>query len=214
MTEVTDSNNFEDETDLEEEDLESLQSNIEIAPDYDSILNKVTTEKSYSIRNGGAVNETQKEYEIFHFYLRSGNGRSLSYITTIYNLTDTSIRKLSKRNYWEQRAADYDMDMLAEKLKLEQDSRAIEHKQRLETYRQQQEFLGRSLSANAAKLAALSQRTLDAYIDHPDRLLDMRDIPGLLNSAAKLAEVGKSLQSGALGVEQLLIALEEADIDE
>jgi hypothetical protein len=42
----------------------------------------------------------------------------------------------------------------------------------------------------------------------------MRDIPGLLNSAAKLAEVGKSLQSGALGVEQLLVALEEADIDE
>jgi hypothetical protein len=35
-----------------------------------------------------------------------------------------------------------------------------------------------------------------------------------LNSAAKVAEVAKSLQSNALGVDQLLIALEEADFDE
>jgi hypothetical protein len=121
---------------------------------------------------------------------------------------------IAKRNHWDTRSADYDMDMLAEQLKLEQGSRAIEHKRKLEDYRLQHEFLGRSLTANAAKLAALSQRTLDTYIDNPDRVVDMRDIPGLLNSAAKLAEVGKNLQSGALGVEQLLVALEEADIDE
>lgn len=192
----------------------SEQPDFALAPDYDSILNRHANDKPYLIRCGGAVNESQKEYEIFNFYLRCGEGRSITYIATIYNLSETYIRKLAKQNYWEQRAGDYDMDMLAEKLKLEQDSRAIEHKRRLETYRQQQEFLGRSLSANAAKLAALSQRTLDAYIDNPDRVIDMRDLPGLLNSAAKLAEVGKSLQSGALGVEQLLVALEEADIDE
>jgi hypothetical protein len=66
---------------------------------------------------------------------------------------------------------------------------------------------------NAAKLAALSQRTLDEYLDS-NRAVDIRDIPSILNSAAKIAEVGKSLQSGALGVEQLLVALEEADFDE
>lgn len=202
---------FEDDS----EDTCSLQQlDPAIAPNYDAILNRSSADKSYLIRNGGAASENQKEYEIFKFYLKSGLGRSTSYISTIYNLTDNSVRKIAKRNYWEQRAADYDIDMLAEKLKLEQDSRATEHKRRLENYRQEQEFLGRSLSANAAKLAALSQRTLDTYIDDPQRVVDMRDIPGLLNSAAKLAEVGKSLQSGALGVEQLLVALEEADIDE
>lgn len=207
-------NNLNVESNFDAEGAELQQSNIDLAPDYESVLNRSLAEKSYLIRNGGATSETQKEYEIFNFYLRCGEGRSTTYISTIYNLTDNSVRKLAKRNYWEQRAADYDIDALAEKLKLEQDSRAIEHKRRLESYRQQQEFLGRSLTANAAKLAALSQRTLDAYIDDPSRQVDMRDIPGLLNSAAKLAEVGKSLQSGALGVEQLLVALEEADIDE
>ncbi|MGA0790783.1 MAG: hypothetical protein ACO3O8_04635, partial [Pelagibacteraceae bacterium] len=107
----------------------------------------------------------------------------------------------------------YDIDILHEKLKLEQDARAEEHKKRLEDYRLQQEYLGRNLSINAAKLAALSQRTLDEYLDS-NRAVDIRDIPSILNSAAKIAEVGKNLQSGALGVEQLLVALEEADFDE
>jgi hypothetical protein len=102
---------------------------------------------------------------------------------------------------------------LQQKLRVEQDSRAIEHKKRLEAYRLQQEFLGRNLSANAAKLSALSQRTLDEYLEG-GRSIDIRDIPSILNSAAKIAEVGKNLQSGALGVEQLLVALEEADFDE
>ena len=120
---------------------------------------------------------------------------------------------ISKKNYWAERASDYDIDMLQQKLRVEQDSRAIEHKKRLEAYRLQQEYLGRNLSANAAKLAALSQRTLDEYLQS-ERSVDIRDIPSILNSAAKIAEVGKNLQSGALGVEQLLVALEEADFDE
>ena len=44
-----------------------------------------------------------------------------------------------------------------------------------------------------------------------DRTLDARDLPGMLNVAAKLADVGKNLQSTALGVDNLLVALEEAD---
>ena len=54
---------------------------------------------------------------------------------------------------------------------------------------------------------------LDEYLEN-NRSVDIRDIPSILNSAAKIAEVGKNLQSGALGVEQLLVALEEADFDE
>ena len=98
-------------------------------------------------------------------------------------------------------------------MKLEQDARAKIHKEKLEDYRSQQEFLGRCLTADAAKLAQLASRTLDEHLQS-DRNLDMRDIPSILNSAAKIAEVGKNLQSGALGVEQLLVALEEADFDE
>lgn len=212
--EVEENTELHDEDEFDNDALTQSNLNPHVAPDFDAILNNSSQRKSYSIREGGALNESQKEFQLFDLFVRSGSGRSHTYISTIYNLSESQVRKIAKKNHWEQRASDYDMDMLAEKLKLEQDSRATEHKRRLEEYRLQQEFLGRSLSTNAAKLAALSQRTLDAYIDDPSRVVDMRDLPGILNSAAKLAEVGKSLQSGALGVEQLLVALEEADIDQ
>lgn len=180
----------------------------------DAILNsRAVIDKSYFVRCGGALSESEKEFEMFRFFLNCGEGRSVAYIAATFNLQETKIHTIAKKNYWAQRARDYDLDNLQRKLKLEQDSRAIEHKKRLESYRQQQEFLGRNLSANAAKLAALSQRTLDDYLQN-ERSVDIRDIPSILNSAAKIAEVGKNLQSGALGVEQLLVALEEADFDE
>lgn len=179
----------------------------------DDALNFRVTQKSYLARSSCAQNESEKEFELFRFFCECGSGRSIQYIATTFNLQLTKVQKIANKNCWAQRASDYDIDMLHEKLKLEQDARAIEHKKRLEQYRMQQEFLGRNLSSNAAKLAALSQRTLNEYLAN-DRSVDIRDIPAILNSAAKIAEVGRNLQSGALGVEQLLVALEEADIDE
>lgn len=184
-----------------------------LAVDSDSSLNFRNNGKSYFIKQGGAISETQKEFQMFQFYLETGSGRSTLYIANVFNLSDSRINEIAKRNYWTERSAEYDRDMLAEKIRSEQNARAIEHKRKLEQYRETQEFLGRSLTNDAAKLAMLASRTLDDYINS-ERQIDMRDIPSILNSAAKIAEVGKSLQSGALGVEQLLVALEEADFEE
>lgn len=196
---------------MSEDNFNDCQDNLAI--DSNSSLNFRNNGKSYLIKQGGAINETQKEFQMFEFYLQTGAGRSTLYIANVFNLSDSRINEIAKRNYWIERSADYDRDMLAEKIRCEQNARAIEHKRKLEQYRETQEFLGRSLTNDAAKLAMLASRTLDDYINS-ERQVDMRDIPSILNSAAKIAEVGKSLQSGALGVEQLLVALEEADFDE
>lgn len=201
---MTSDNNFLEE-EKNEEDV--------IALDHNSSLNFRNSVKSYSIKGGGAINESQKEFQMLNLFLESGAGRSTLYIATVFNLTDSRINEIAKKNHWQERAADYDRDALAEKIRSEQSSRAAEHKRKLEQYRQTQEFLGQSLTNDAAKLAMLASRTLDDYINS-ERQIDMRDIPSILNSAAKIAEVGKNLQSGALGVEQLLVALEEADFDE
>lgn len=196
---------------MSEDNFNDNQDNL--AVDSDSSLNFRNNGKSYFIKQGGAISETQKEFQMFQFYLETGSGRSTLYIANVFNLSDGRINEIAKRNYWIERSAEYDRDMLAEKIRSEQNARAIEHKRKLEQYRETQEFLGRSLTNDAAKLAMLASRTLDDYINS-ERQIDMRDIPSILNSAAKIAEVGKSLQSGALGVEQLLVALEEADFDE
>mgnify|MGYP006275064265 CR=1 FL=1 len=197
--------NYDDDSDLQNTQI--------FAHDANAILHEHLSNKSFNIRQGGAINETQKEFELFQFYAGCGGGRSYTYLASIFNLQESRIAQIAKKNNWAQRTSDYDRNELANKLQLEKDARAIEHKRKLEEYRAQQEFLGRALSHDAAKLAQLANRTLDEYLNS-ERAIDMRDIPSILNSAAKVAEVAKSLQSSALGVDQLLIALEEADFDE
>jgi hypothetical protein len=86
------------------------------------------------------------------------------------------------------------------------------HLRKLEEYREQQETIGQQLSLSAARIAYLANRKLTNMLDS-DQDLDTRDLPSLLNAASKLAEVGKNLQGNALGVDQLLAAIEESDID-
>ncbi len=82
----------------------------------------------------------------------------------------------------------------------------------LERYRQEQEAIGRQLSMNAAKIAQLANATLNTMLDNAENIT-VRDMPSMLNAAAKLADIGKQLQSTALGVDQLLVALEESEVE-
>lgn len=166
------------------------------------------TVKSYSYRSLLAPFESEKEFSMLNFWLQAGSGRSIKYISLTYNLPESAINKVAEKNNWAKRAADYDRDNLQLMLQQEKNQRAIEHKRKLEEYRLQQEFIGRSLSADAAKLAAIVSNTLDTYISE-NRQVDMRDLPALLNAANKAADIGRNLQSSSLGVDQLLTALEE-----
>lgn len=157
-----------------------------------------------------AINETEKEYLIFKSWLESGTGRSKTYISKVYNLPESTIYKIATKNNWDLRASDYDRHQLQIMAAAENTRRAVEHRRKLEEYRQQQEFIGRSLSSDAAKLAAIVGNTLDRFMSS-DREIDIRDLPAVLNAANKAAEVGRNLQSSSLGVDQLLTALEEVD---
>lgn len=161
-------------------------------------------------RSRVALSESEKEFGLFEFWLQAGSGRSTSYIANVYNLPESRILQIADKNNWAIRASEYDKFNMMQMLQQEKSQRAIEHKQRLENYRQQQEFLGRSLSSDAAKLAAIVNNTLNRFIEN-DKELEIRDLPAILNAANKAAEVGRNLQAGALGVDQLLTALEEFD---
>ena len=81
---------------------------------------------------------------------------------------------------------------------------------KLEKYRQDQESLGQQMTLNAARIAFISNATLEKMLSS-ETDIDIRDLPSMLNTAAKLAEVGKTLQSSALGVDNLLAAIEEGN---
>jgi hypothetical protein len=159
-----------------------------------------------------APTETDKEFEMFSCYVRLGGGRSIQYVSQITNFGIEKLKKVAARNNWVQRAADFDRYQLSRKMAEVEGERHKLHLKKLEEYREQQEQIGQQLSLSAARIAYLANRKLTNMLDS-DQDLDTRDLPSLLNSAAKLAEVGKNLQGGALGVDQLLAAIEESDVD-
>lgn len=156
--------------------------------------------------------ETDKEFEIFSCFVRCGGGRTLTYVSQITNLGLDKVRKIAARNNWVQRAADFDRHQLSRRMAEVEGERHKLHLRKLEEYREQQETIGQQLSLSAARIAYLANRKLTNMLDS-DQDLDTRDLPSLLNAASKLAEVGKNLQGNALGVDQLLAAIEEADVD-
>jgi len=167
-------------------------------------------DNSWVKRSYLAGNETDKEFELFKLYCMYGGGRSLQYISTVSNATLSSLNRVSVKNNWKRRSEDYDRAELVKKMKQVQTSKHELHLRKLEKYREEQEALGQQLTLNAARIAFLANSALSKMLDE-DRTLDARDLPGMLNVAAKLADVGKNLQSTALGVDNLLVALEEAD---
>lgn len=169
-------------------------------------------DKSWSKRSYLAPNETDKEFEMFKIYCLYGGGRSHLYIAQITNTQPTTVQKVASRNNWQRRTQDYDRAKLAEKIKQSQDSKHELHIRKLEAYRQEQEALGKQLTLNAARIAFLANTSLSKLIDE-EKELDIRDLPSILNTASKLAEVGKNLQSSSLGVDNLLAAIEEAEAE-
>jgi len=157
-----------------------------------------------------APNETDREFLLFNYYISNPGGRSATCISRLSNLGIHTIQKISAKNNWKQRAEDYDRHIMVQKLKQAETQRHQLHLQKLEKYRQDQEALGQQMTLNAARIAFLSNVTLEKMLTE-EKDLDIRDLPTMLNTAAKLAEVGKTLQSSALGVDNLLAAIEEAD---
>lgn len=181
-------------------------------PDVQPTNTKRELNNSWLKRSYLAVNESDKEFEMFRVYCLYGGGRSLQYISTTLNIPAPILNKIAQRNNWKRRASDYDTAQLTLKIKHSQDSKHKLHIQKLEQYREEQEVLGKQISLNAARMAFLANNSLSKLIDE-ERTLDVRDIPAILNTAAKLAEVGKNLQSSSLGVDSLLNAMEEAELD-
>lgn len=134
----------------------------------------------------------------------------MTHIKQLFNLSQSTIRNMAEKNHWKERVADYDRFILVQKVKLEQTNKAKAHISRLSEYRVQQESIGRSISVAAGRIALIANKQLELMLV-ADAIVDPEKLPSYLNAAAKLAEVGKQLQAGALGVDALLSALDEAE---
>jgi len=166
--------------------------------------------KSWSKRSQFAPNETDKEFELFKIFCREGGGRSIQYISAVSHLSPNTINKVAVKNSWQRRSADYDRAKLIQRQQEAQNARHEEHLRKLEAYREEQEALGQQITQNAARIALLANASLAKMLDQ-EQVIGIKDLPSMLQAAAKLADVGKNLQSSALGVDNLLAAIEESE---
>jgi hypothetical protein len=178
--------------------------------DTPTTRNTTHTYYSWLKRSKLAPLETDREFLLFNTYLLNQGGRSVMYVSRLSNLGPQTIQKISSKNSWKQRAEDYDRHLMVQKLKEAETKRHENHLKKLEKYRQDQESLGQQMTLNAARIAFISNATLEKMLSS-ETDIDIRDLPSMLNTAAKLAEVGKTLQSSALGVDNLLAAIEEGN---
>lgn len=164
-------------------------------------------EKPWAFRQLRAYNETKKEWDIFKYYCGCGESRSITHVAHLFGLRPATVLALSRKNNWALRSEAYDKFVLAKALRSEEKTRQAEHIRKLELFRQQQEFLGASMTGSAAKIMHLAQRRLDKMLEN-GAMLSEAQLSQLMSVAAKIAETGKALTGTALGVDALLEAVE------
>jgi len=168
-------------------------------------------QKIWNLRGGQAYGETKTEWQIFRYYCLNGRGRSLSHIAQVFSKRTATVKALAEKNNWEIRAQQYDNYMLAEAMLSESETRKREHIRKLEDFRAKQEFLGSAMTGAAAKLMAVAQRKLDAMLEDEETELSQEELSKIISNASRIAETGKSLSGGALGLDALLEALDSTE---
>jgi hypothetical protein len=164
--------------------------------------------KPWAFRQLRAYNETRKEWDLFKYYCGCGESRSITHVAQLFGLRPASVLAISKKNNWALRSEAYDKFVLAKALRSEEKTRQAEHIRKLEVFRQQQEFLGASMTSSAAKIMHLAQRRLDNMLSKDGAMISEAQLSQLLSVATKIAETGKALTGTALGVDALLEAVE------
>jgi hypothetical protein len=84
------------------------------------------------------------------------------------------------------------------------------HQNKLNQYRQQQEFIARLASDAAARLLVINTKRIDKLMTS-DEIVTIDELIGLSGVAQRMANLGKELGSQALGVDALLEAMEDIE---
>jgi hypothetical protein len=208
-TNFTKANCARDETesnDIDNDDLNVLDDNsISVFTDSDS-----SVECLWEYRSGYAYNETQKEFDMFRFFLTLGRGRTRVYLSRIYSVSTNYIEKVSIKNNWLERIEAYDRQTLSNALSEEDNTRRKVHEEKLEIYRSQQETIANQSADNASKILHLIQRKLNKLVLDEDNLT-IDELVSTGGLAVKLSQLQKELGSQALAVDALLEAIETDD---
>jgi hypothetical protein len=165
----------------------------------------------YGHRNAAGFLEQPRAFKLFvDYYLPQGLTRSNTRTATAAGVPVHSINKYASRDDWAERAAAYDHENAkAWKVEVDEEAKAA-YQGELRRFREDQQRRARTLGRVADLMIGASTRTLEAmearggYVE-PDQLATVA------RAAAAIVEVSMNTAAAALGIEEVLQALEKQE---
>lgn len=137
-----------------------------------------------------------------------GGSRSLEAIARMTNVDGTTARAWAKKYNWEKRAAQWDKEQVALQWRDAEKLREQRHKKSIVEFRDASERQARMMmEISEDLLSVLTKRVKDAQDRGEDVPLAL--VSGLLRATANITEQSRQAWASALGVEDMLVLVEQ-----
>lgn len=150
--------------------------------------------------------EPAADYAALLQYRDLGPGRSLSQGSVVTGLSQSTLRRLSKRWAWQERLEAYDARFLARAAVVGAEAEQARHRAQLVAFRDAQHRRAERLADAAEQLLALVVESTRKHLE-AGTLLQPAQLGAGLTAAARALEASGSTAATALGVEELLEGL-------
>lgn len=152
--------------------------------------------------------ESPESYSAFVTYLELGKQRSLKRVAELVGTSIGNIQNFSKRYNWSERAAAYDADQVREQFKQAREERNSKHRQAITAFRNEQEQRAHAMGELADLMMDLTAEKLQA-MRAAGELPSEQSISNLAKTVASLADMAMNLKATALGVDELVDAIDQ-----
>jgi len=164
--------------------------------------------RGYELPAKYGKHENAVQFKAFQEYLRMGIDRSYDQISKINNVDVSTIRAWAKKYNWERRAAQWDKEQTALVWRDAEKLREQRHKKSIVEFRDASERQARMMmEISEDLLSVLTKRVKDAQDRGEEVPLAL--VSGLLRATANITEQSRQAWASALGVEDMLVLVEQ-----
>ena len=157
-----------------------------------------------------APTETRKGYARFREWMDMGEETTLSAYASHIKVSLPVVSRMANKYHWRERAAAFREHQAITKTEREREQRHNDHVSKLESFRVRNEQLGNALFSSAAQLLQQANSTI-VQMKAQGATLSERTLASALQAAVKCSEQGKAMTGSALGVEALLLGINDGD---
>ena len=164
--------------------------------------------RGYEIKAKYGKHESASQFKAFQEYLRMGANRSYEAIARQAHVDTSTVRAWAKRFDWEKRAAQWDKEQVMVTWRDADKIREKRHKQSIMEFRDASERQARMMmEISEDLLGVLTKRVKDAHGRGEE--IPMTLVSGLLRATANITEQSRHAWASALGVEYMLLLVEQ-----